>query len=72
MKQIKTVIRPISSATKFDTTINRLLADGWELKKRKIIGVYSDISESFNIQTIHVIYAELEKEIKHTFEEITL
>ncbi len=72
MKQIKTVIRPISSATQFDMTINRLLDDGWELKNRKIIDAPGDISEAFNIPVIHVLYAELEKESAEKFEEVTL
>lgn len=72
MKQIKTVIRPISSATQFDMTINRLLDCGWELKNRKIIDAPGDISEAFNIPVIHVLYAELEKESAERFEEVTL
>lgn len=72
MKQIKTVIRPISSATQFDMTINRLLDDGWELKNRKIIDAPGDISEAFNFPVIHVLYAELEKESAERFEEVTL
>ena len=72
MKQIKTVIRPISSATQFDMTINRLLGDGWELKNRKIIDAPGDISEAFNFPVIHVLYAELEKESAEKFEEVTL
>ena len=72
MKQIKTVIRPISSATQFDMTINRLLCDGWELKNRKIIDAPGDISEAFNIPVIHVLYAELERESAEKFEEVTL
>ena len=72
MKQIKTVIRPISSATQFDMTINRLLGDGWELKNRKIIDTPGDISEAFNFPVVHVLYAELEKESAEKFEEVTL
>ena len=71
MKQIKTVIRPISSATHFDMAINRLLNDGWELKNRKIIDTPGDITESFNFPVIHVLYAELEKNVQE-FEEVTL
>ena len=72
MKQIKTVIREISSATQFDMAVNRLLANGWELKTRKIIDVPGDISESFSFPVIHALYAELEKEMGNNFEEVTL
>lgn len=72
MKQIKTVIRPISSATQFDTTINRLLSDGWKIINRKLIDTPGDISESYSFPVIKLIYAELEKEISEDFEEVTL
>lgn len=72
MKQIKTVIRPISSATQFDMTINNLLNKGWELKNRKIIDAPGDISEAFSFPVIHVLYAELEMETAERFEEVTL
>lgn len=72
MKQIKTVIRPISSATQFDMAVNRLLNDGWELKNRKIIDTPGDITESFNFPVFSVLYAELEKESINQFEEVTL
>jgi len=72
LKQIKTVIRPISGATQFDISINRLLHDGWELKSRKIIDTPGEISEAFNFPVVHVLYAELEKECTDRFEEITL
>lgn len=72
MKQIKTVIRPISNATQFDLVINRLISDGWELKNRKIIDTPGDITEAFNFPVISVLYAELEKESVQDFEEVTL
>ncbi len=72
MKQIRTVIKPISEATRFDMTINRLLNDGWELINRKIIDSPGDISEAFNFPVITLLYAELIKESADRFEEITL
>lgn len=72
MKQIKTVIRPISGATQFDNTVNRLLREGWELKTRKTINTLGDISESFNYPVCQILYAELEKENAEKFEEVTL
>lgn len=71
MKQIKTVIRPLSNATQFDMTINRLLCDGWSLINRKIIDTPGEITESFSFPVISVLYAELEKNISD-FEEITV
>lgn len=61
MKQIKTVIKPINSVTEYDNTINQLLNDGWQLKKRQIIESPGDISESFNFPVVRFLYAELEK-----------
>lgn len=71
MKQVRTVIRPISSAIQFDMTVNRLIEEGWELKTRKALNTLGDISESFNFPVCQVLYAELEREIEQ-FEEITL
>lgn len=66
MKQIKTVIEPINRVSRFDDKVNRLLEDGWKLTERK-----GDISESFNIPDVMVLYAELERE-KEWFEEVTI
>ena len=71
MKQIETVIQPISSAIQFDNKVNKLLSEGWELKRRMITDTLGDISESFNMPLVKVLYAELEKH-EHSFEEITL
>lgn len=71
MRRIKTVIRPISNATQFDSTVNRLLDEGWELKSRKTISTLGDISESFNYPVCQILYAELEKSAEQ-FEEVTL
>lgn len=71
MKQVRTVIRPISNAIQFDMTVNRLIEEGWELKTRKALITWGDISESFNFPACQVLYAELEREIEQ-FEEITL
>lgn len=72
MKQIKTVIRPISGATQFDNAVNRLLREGWEIRTRKTINTHGDISETFNIPVCQILYAELEKENTEKFEEVTL
>ena len=72
MKQIKTVIRPLSNATQFDNAINRLLRDGWELKERKVIDTQGDISEFFSMPIVQILYAELEKDNSNRFEEVTL
>ncbi len=72
MKQIKTVIYPIENAHKYDEEINRLLADGWILKKRTTTNVCGDISEAFNSTTVQALYAELERNVPPFPEEITL
>lgn len=72
MKQIKTVVSPINRAHKHDEEINRLLADGWILKKRTVTNMHGEISEAFNSSIIQVLYAELEKNTPPFPEEITL
>ncbi len=72
MKQIKTVVSPINQASKHDEEINRLLADGWALKKRTAINISGGISEAFNSPIIQALYAELEKNIPPFPEEVTL
>lgn len=71
MKQIKTVIEPINRVSRFDDKVNRLLEDGWKLTERKTVRTVGDISESFNVPDVMVLYAELERE-KEWFEEVTI
>lgn len=71
MKQIKTVIEPINRASRFDDKVNQLLEDDWKLTERKTVRTVGDISESFNIPDVMVLYAELERE-KEWFEEVTI
>jgi hypothetical protein len=71
LKQIKTVIEPINRVSRFDDKVNRLLEDGWKLTERKTVRTVGDISESFNIPDVMVLYAELERE-KEWFEEVTI
>ena len=70
MKQIKTVIFPYEELDRHDKEINRLLADGWQLKKREIQRVSGEISEAFNAPAVYILYAELERFIM-PFEEVT-
>ena len=72
MKQIKTVLRPYSELYTFDKEVNSLLSEGWNLRKREIQKVSGEISESFNIPAVYVLYAELDRETKPFPEEITL
>lgn len=71
MKQIKTVIQPINSAGRFDNEVNELIKNGWVLNKREIIKSLGEMSDSFNIPVVQVLYAELER-AEMVFEEITL
>ena len=72
MKQIKTVIQPIEQPKSFDSLVNYLLTDGWELKTRKIITTTGELSEAFNAATVRFLYAELERNEPPFPEEITL
>ena len=71
MKQIKTVIRPITQAKLFDADINRHTAAGWTLKKRETLKIPGEPSEAFNVAFTPALYAELERECPPWPDEIT-
>lgn len=71
MKQIKTVLLPYSELERYDKEVNRLLSEGWQLRKREIQRVSGEISEAFNAPAVYVLYAELERSVM-PFEEVTL
>lgn len=71
MKQIKTILMPYERLAEYDAEVNRLLSDGWTLKKREIQRVSGEISEAFCAPSVYVLYAELERFIM-PFEEVTL
>lgn len=71
MLQIKTVIQPLEGSKHFDTFINNLLVDGWQLKTRKIISTTGELSEAFNAPVVRFLYAELERQEPPFPEEIT-
>lgn len=72
MKQIKTVIRPLDQVRQFDKDVNTLLANGWTLKNRKVIGMEGEPNEVGSAPVIHALYAELERYNPPFPEEITL
>lgn len=72
MLQIKTVICPFESPKRFDDEINRLLADGWTIRKREIQTMAGLPSEAFNIPMVRVLYAELERINPPYPEEVTI
>jgi hypothetical protein len=61
MKQIKTVVEPFERATAFDNNINKLIKDGWEVKKRAVISAKGEPNEVGSCATVLTLYAELEK-----------
>ena len=61
MKQIKTVVEPLERATRFDATVNYLIADGWEMRKRAVISAKGEPNEVGSCATAQMLYAELEK-----------
>lgn len=71
MRQIKTVLKPYERLNEFDKEVNELLREGWMLRKRETQRVSGEISESFNVPAVYVLYAELERFVMD-FEEITL
>ena len=72
MKQIKTVLRPIEQVDSFDIEVNRLLTEGWTLRKRETLKALGDLSEAFNAAHVSILYAELEREAPPYPEEVTL
>lgn len=72
MKQIKTVTAPFERSEWFDKSINKLMAEGWTLKKRDILNVPGVLTEAFNAPVVQVLYAELEKYVPPFPEEITV
>lgn len=72
MKQIKTVTCPIERAEWFDSSVNELLADGWEIKKRELMHVPGVLSEAFNAPMVRLLYAELERYEPPFPQEITI
>ncbi len=72
MKQIKTVIKPIYEAEIYDKSVNRLLNDGWEMKKRTIISAKGEPNEVGSTPIIQCLYAEFERYVPPFPEEITL
>lgn len=72
MKEIKTVVQPIEYAHHFDTLVNCLLIDGWELKNRKVVTAPGELSEAFNASVVRLLYAELERHNPPYPQEITI
>ena len=72
MMQIKTVICPIERPKQFDEEINRLLADGWAIRKREIQTMAGLPSEAFSVTAVRVLYAELDKCVPPYPEEVTI
>jgi len=62
LKEIKTIVAPLSCSELYDKAVNELLADGWTLEKREIINAPGQISEAFQFTIERVLYAELERE----------
>lgn len=61
MKQIKTVVKPLERAKDFDATLNNLIVDGWEMRKRAVISAKGEPNEVGSCAVIQMLYAELEK-----------
>ena len=69
---IRTVLRAVYNLTEFDAEVNALLADGWTLKKRELIGVEGEPSDAYNVTVVKALYAELERQAPNYPEESTI
>lgn len=63
MKQIKTIIRPVELSALFDAEVNRLLRDGWQLKKQTVLTLSGEPNEVGSCTTAPSLYAEMEREL---------
>lgn len=72
MMQIKTVTSPIYEPQRFDKEVNRLMAEGWHLKKRQVAYIQGEPNEVASAPVVCSLYAELERHIPPFPEEITL
>lgn len=52
--------------------INKLLAEGWQLKRQEVLKLPDAPSEAFNVATLPVLYAELVREVPPFPEEVTI
>ena len=59
MLQIKTIKSRLDNAGSFDNEVNEALADGWTLKRRRVL---QPLAQS-GTYTYIMLYAEFEKEI---------
>lgn len=69
---IRTVLRAVYKLNEFDAEVNALLADGWTLKKRELIGVEGEPSDAYNVTVVKALYAELERQASDYPEESTI
>lgn len=69
---IRTVLRAVYKLNEFDAEVNALLADGWTLKKRELIGVEGEPSDAYNVPVVKALYAELERQAPDYPEESTI
>lgn len=72
MKKIKTVMHSADHLIQFDAAVNKLLSEGWTLRKREILKASGELSEAFNAPRVLMLYAELEREIPPYPEEVTI
>ena len=64
MKQIKTVVCTMDTPKRFDKEVNALLADGWELVKRKLVHQPGGNAFMTEYSYYPAFYAEMEKEVQ--------
>lgn len=69
---IRTVLRAVYKLNEFDAEVNSLLADGWTLKKRELIGIEGEPSDAYNVTVVKALYAELERQAPDYPEESTI
>lgn len=60
--KIKTVAIPIEERDRFDKVVNALIAVGWILSQRKVIGTAGEPNEVGSCSVVQTLYAELYKE----------
>jgi len=70
--EIRSVLMTVYRINDFDAEVNALLADGWRLVKRELVGIEGEPSEACSIPVVKALYAELERIGQQWPEESTI
>lgn len=70
--RLAALLRAVYQINEFDAEVNALLADGWTMKRRKLIGLEGEQSDAYSVPVVKALYAELERQAPEYPEESTI